>query len=78
MTTTTKPRRIEPQLDAQGRPLELNPPCGGEWMREADGGLVPLDRFAAEGAGLAFGAEVALAEIEAAAADTPGGRKPRG
>ena len=46
------PHRIPPQLDAEGKTLELNPPCGGSWLRDADGGLSPADAATAAGAGL--------------------------
>lgn len=48
------PQRIEPRLDESGAPVELNPPSGGSWLREADGGLRPADEFTARGAGLAW------------------------
>ena len=48
------PRRIPPQLGADGAPLELSPPHGGRWLRDADGGLSPADADTAAGAGLAF------------------------
>lgn len=45
--------RIEPVIDpATGLPVELNPPCGGSWLRDADGGLTPADQETAEAAGL--------------------------
>lgn len=64
-TQAIKPRRIEPQLDEHGNAIELNAPSGGQWLRDADGGLTPLDKHTADGAGLAFGAEAALAELAA-------------
>lgn len=44
----TKPTRIAPAEDGS----ELNPPSGGTWIRDADGGLSPKDRDTAHGAGL--------------------------
>lgn len=62
------PKRIEPTLHPDtGAWLDLPPPTGGSWIRDADGGLTPADQATAEGAGLDWGASVALAEI---AADT--------
>ena len=52
-----KPTRIEPRHDANGRPMDLDPPSGGSWIREADGGLTPADQATATGAGLAWGAD---------------------
>lgn len=46
-------RRIPPNIDpATGKPVELNPPTGGSWIRDADGGLTPADEATARGAGL--------------------------
>lgn len=45
-------RRIEPVLDAKGQPIDQLPPCGGSWVREADGGLSPADEATALAAGL--------------------------
>lgn len=42
--------RIEPAEDGS----EIDPPHGGSWIRDADGGLVPADQSTAEGAGLAW------------------------
>lgn len=40
--------RIEPiEKDA-----DMVPPTGGSWLRDADGGLTPLDEQTAHGAGL--------------------------
>lgn len=64
MTTTAKPVRIAPQVDADGKSIELNPPSGGSWIRDPDGGLTPADKHTADGAGLAWGAEAALAELQ--------------
>lgn len=44
--------RIEPVLNATGQPVDLLPPCGGSWVREADGGLMPADESTAVAAGL--------------------------
>jgi len=63
--------RIPPQLDASGRQIELNPPSGGSWLRDADGGLTPLDKHTAEGAGLAWGADLVLAEALAGEPNDP-------
>jgi hypothetical protein len=63
MNTTAKPLRITPKLDETGQPIELNPPSGGQWIRDPDGGLTPADKHTADGAGLAWGAEAALAEM---------------
>lgn len=46
--------RIEPP--AKGEAL---PPCGGNWLREADGGLRPRDEATAKDAGLAWPASKA-------------------
>lgn len=48
------PSRIPPVLDADGAPVELNPPFGGRWLRDADGGLSPADEATATAAGLAW------------------------
>ncbi len=46
-------RRIPPSTDTDtGKPAELNPPCGGSWARDADGGLTPADEATARAAGL--------------------------
>jgi hypothetical protein len=45
-------RRIEPALDAKGNPVDQLPPCGGSWLRDADGGLTPRDEATARDAGL--------------------------
>lgn len=63
--SATKPTRIEPKL-VGGMVVDQDPPCGGSWMRDHDGGLTPLDKYAAEGAGLAWGAEAAQQAIDAA------------
>ena len=39
--------RIEPPAEG-----EVQPPCGGSWLREADGGLRPRDEATAKDAGL--------------------------
>lgn len=39
--------RIEPPAEG-----EAMPPCGGSWVREADGGLRPRDEATAKDAGL--------------------------
>jgi hypothetical protein len=31
---------------------ELNPPCGGSWIRNADGSLTPADEYTAIASGL--------------------------
>ncbi len=54
------PIRIEPQY-ADGRPIDLDPPSGGSWIRDPDGGLTPADKATAVGAGLDWGADLALA-----------------
>ena len=46
--------RIPPRLGEDGQPAYLDPPSGGRWLREADGGLVPADADTAAGAGLAW------------------------
>ncbi len=51
------PIRIPPQLGPTGAPLELDPPCGGSWRRDADGGLSPADESTARAAGLAWATE---------------------
>lgn len=47
-------QRIEPRLAENGHSLELSPPCGGRWLRDADGGLRPADTDTARAAGLAW------------------------
>jgi hypothetical protein len=60
------PKRIEPTLHPEtGAWLDLPPPTGGSWLRDADGGLTPADKATADGAGLDWGASLALAEIAA-------------
>jgi hypothetical protein len=44
--------RIEPTFDADGEVVAPNPPCGGYWLRDADGGLTPADATTAAAAGL--------------------------
>lgn len=44
--------RIPPQIGADGQPIEINPPCGGHWQRDLDGGLTPADESTARAAGL--------------------------
>lgn len=39
--------RIEPIPGA-----DVNPPCGGHWLRDTDGGLTPADAQTAAAAGL--------------------------
>lgn len=60
-------KRIEPVIDPEtGKPVELNPPCGGSWQRDADGGLLPADEQTAKAAGLQWGDTTAApAEIVA-------------
>ncbi len=48
------PRRIEPVLGEDGKPVELGPPCAGRWLRAEDGGLEPADADTAAAAGLAW------------------------
>lgn len=48
------PTRIEPVPGPDGQPLDLGPPCGGRWLRHADGGLAPADAGTAQDAGLAW------------------------
>ena len=50
----TAPTRIEPALGDDGQPVELAPQAGGQWVRDADGGLSPADAATAAGAGLAW------------------------
>lgn len=45
--------RILPRFDAEGNTVEPDPPSGGSWIRDPDGGLRPADAATAEGAGLA-------------------------
>lgn len=49
----TKPTRIEPKEPGQ----DIDPPSGGSWLRDADGGLTPGDAQTAKRAGLAWGDE---------------------
>ncbi len=51
--------RIEP-VDG----VELNPPCGGHWLRDADGGLTPADAPTAAAAGLAWPAAETIPALE--------------
>lgn len=51
------PERLEPAVDGG----ELTPPCGGNWLREADGGLRPRDADTARAAGLHWPADQAAA-----------------
>lgn len=44
-------QRIPPQ-QLDGKPVDLAPPCGGSWSRDADGGLTPADEATARAAGL--------------------------
>lgn len=46
--------RIEPVLGGDGKPVDLHPPGGSRWIRDADGGLTPADRSTAEAVGLAW------------------------
>jgi hypothetical protein len=47
------PQRIAPVIDPDtGLATEINPPAGGSWLRDADGGLTPADEATARGAGL--------------------------
>jgi hypothetical protein len=62
--TPALPERIEPVLDAKGRPLDLSPPCCGYWLREADGGLRPRDAATAAAAGLAPPGAAAMSSPE--------------
>ena len=48
----TQRTRIEPVKGA-----DVNPPCGGSWLRDADGGLSPADADTAAAAGLAWPSE---------------------
>lgn len=48
---TDLPTRIPPHADGE---TEIRPPCGGSWLRDADGGLSPGDAATAEAAGLAW------------------------
>lgn len=58
------PTRIEPQRDAvTGKPLELNPPASGLWLRDADGGLTPADQATAERAGLAWPSDETINDV---------------
>ena len=43
------PYRISPNPEAG---VEVAPPSGGCWLRDADGGLTPADQETAQGAGL--------------------------
>jgi hypothetical protein len=70
------PKRIEPQLDADGRQVELNPPSGGSWLRDADGGLTPADAATASGAGLDWGADPAPQDPSADPLATPAADAP--
>lgn len=44
------PHRVEPVPDYPDAP----PPCGGSWIRQEDGGLLPGDADTAAAAGLAW------------------------
>lgn len=54
-----QPTRIPPAVANQPPVL---PPCGGSWVRDADGGLTPGDADTAQAAGLTW-APVADARI---------------
>lgn len=57
------PTRIPPTAATP----EPRPPCGGTWLRDADGGLTPGDADTAQAAGLAWSPPAA----DARTADTP-------
>jgi hypothetical protein len=57
--TNMQQTRIEP-VDG----VELNPPCGGHWLRDADGGLTPADAPTAAAAGLAWPAAETIPALE--------------
>jgi hypothetical protein len=44
--------RILPRIGEDGRAVEIDPPAGGSWLRDPDGGLRPADETTAAGAGL--------------------------
>ncbi len=44
--------RIDPVIDADGKPGHLPPPVGGDWIRDPDGGLTPANEATAKAAGL--------------------------
>jgi hypothetical protein len=48
------PKRIEPVVDGDGKPVHLAPPCGGDWIRDPDGGLSPANEATATAAGLGW------------------------
>lgn len=52
--TAAAATRIEPVPGPDGQPAELSPPCGGRWLRHADGALSPADASTAQAAGLAW------------------------
>lgn len=62
-----KPKRIAP-TPAAPEPL---PPCGGAWLRAADGALVPQDEATATAAGLAWDAADAAAALTPPAPPAP-------
>lgn len=51
--SAAQPSRILPRTGADGKPLDIDPPAGGSWLRDPDGGLRPADETTAAGAGLA-------------------------
>ena len=53
-STPALPTRIEPVLDDKGQAVELHPPGGSRWIRDADGGLTPADADTAAAVGLAW------------------------
>ena len=44
--------KLGPARDGDDQPIELLPPCGGRWIRYADGSLEPSDIETAIAAGL--------------------------
>jgi hypothetical protein len=69
-------KRIEPVIDPEtGKPVEMNPPCGGTWLRDAEGGLTPADEATARAAGLQWGDATEPASDTSADTASPTTRK---
>lgn len=56
----SKPTRIPPAADGS----DVTPTAGGSWTRDADGGLTPGDAQTAHAAGLRWGDEPELPDVE--------------
>lgn len=49
-----KTSKAHPAEEAAAAPpgQEVNPPCGGSWLRQPDGSLVPADEATAQASGI--------------------------